>query len=108
MPEYLSPGVYVEEFESGPRPMSGVSTSIPGFLGLTERGPTKGLPQLVTGMADFNRKYGSYLPRKQKDDIDYRFLPYAVEQFFVNGVSSCYFMRIGVNGALSSKIILFD
>ncbi len=40
MPEYLSPGVYIEEFEIGAKPMEGVSTSTAGFLGETERGPT--------------------------------------------------------------------
>lgn len=30
MPEYLSPGVYVEEFESGSKPMEGVGTSTAG------------------------------------------------------------------------------
>ena len=37
MPEYLSPGVYVEEFESGSRPMEGVSTSTAGFVGVAEK-----------------------------------------------------------------------
>ena len=34
MAEYLSPGVYVEEFESGGKPMEGVGTSTAGFIGL--------------------------------------------------------------------------
>ena len=46
MPEYLAPGVYVEEFEIGSKPIEGVSTSTLGFLGETERGPTE--PKLVT------------------------------------------------------------
>ena len=40
MAEYLSPGVYVEEFESGMRPMEGVSTSTAGFIGMAEKGKT--------------------------------------------------------------------
>ena len=39
MPEYLSPGVYVEEFESGSKPMEGVGTSTAGFIGLSVKGP---------------------------------------------------------------------
>ena len=39
MAEYLSPGVYVEEFDSGSKPMEGVGTSTAGFIGLAERGP---------------------------------------------------------------------
>ena len=62
MPEYLSPGVYVEEFDSGPTPMQGVSTSVVGFIGLAEKGPVIGNPVLITSVADFSRKFGGYLP----------------------------------------------
>ena len=33
MPEYLAPGVYVEEIERGPKPIEGVATSTAAFLG---------------------------------------------------------------------------
>lgn len=92
MPEYLSPGVYVEEFESGPRPMEGVSTSTAGFIGLAEKGSVKGLPELVTNFADFQRKFGGYL--SQNEFGDYRYLAYAVEHFFINGGGRCYVMRV--------------
>ena len=39
MPEYLHPGVYIEEIERGPRPIEGVPTSTAAFLGEAERGP---------------------------------------------------------------------
>jgi len=35
MPEYLSPGVYVEEIEIGAKPIEGVSTSTAAFIGRT-------------------------------------------------------------------------
>ena len=35
---YLSPGVYVEEVESGARPIEGVGTSIAAFIGLAPGG----------------------------------------------------------------------
>ena len=90
MAEYLSPGVYVEEFESGGKPMEGVSTSTAGFIGLAERGPVEGLPQLVTSFADFKRKYGSYLSENEYGE--YRFLAYAVEHFFINVVLAVLFL----------------
>jgi hypothetical protein len=65
MAEYLSPGVYVEEFESGSRPMEGVSTSTAGFIGLAVKGADTGIPQLVTNFGDFRRKYGGYLPETE-------------------------------------------
>lgn len=69
MAEYLSPGVYVEEFDSGSKPMEGVGTSTAGFIGLAERGPVEGLPQLVTNFSDFKRKYGGIYPRMNLANI---------------------------------------
>lgn len=97
MAEYLSPGVYVEEFESGGKPMEGVSTSTAGFIGLAERGPVEGVPQLVTNFADFKRTYGGYL--SESEFGDYRFLAYAVEHFFINGGSRCFVARVAPSDA---------
>ncbi|MBL9135551.1 MAG: phage tail sheath subtilisin-like domain-containing protein [Verrucomicrobiales bacterium] len=58
MPEYLSPGVYVEEIELGGKPIEGVSTSTAGFLGETERGPIAF--KLITGFAQYQRLYGGH------------------------------------------------
>ena len=63
MPEYLSPGVYVEEVPSGNKPIEGVSTSTAGIVGVTERGPVNE-PTLVTSYADFTRKFGGYLDHR--------------------------------------------
>lgn len=97
MAEYLSPGVYVEEFDSGSKPMEGVGTSTAGFIGLAQRGPVVGTPQLVTNFADFMRKYGGYL--SENEFGEYRFLAYAVEHFFVNGGSRCFVMRVAPEDA---------
>ena len=61
MAEYLSPGVYLEEFDSGPVPMAGVGTSTVGFVGVAEKGPVIGSPVLVTSPSDFTKKFGGYL-----------------------------------------------
>ena len=50
MAEYLSPGVYVEEYDNSPRGIEGVGTSTAGFVGLAEKGPIEGAPLLVTSM----------------------------------------------------------
>ena len=71
--------------------MQGVSTSTAGFVGLAERGPVVGQPQLVTSFADYRRMYGGYLSEAACGTA--RFLPYAVEQFFLNGGSRAYIMR---------------
>ncbi len=97
MAEYLSPGVYVEEFDSGANPMEGVGTSTAGFVGLAERGPIEGVPQLITNIADFRRTYGGYL--SENEFGNYRFLSYAVESFFVNGGARCFVMRVAPSDA---------
>ncbi len=87
----------MEEFDSGGKPMEGVGTSTAGFIGLAERGPVEGVPQLVTNFADFKRKYGGYLSENEYGE--YRFLAYAVEHFFVNGGSRCFVSRVAPQDA---------
>jgi hypothetical protein len=56
MPEYLTPGVYIEEVNTGNKPIEGVSTSTVGFLGIAERGP--GTAALITSYTDYARAFG--------------------------------------------------
>jgi hypothetical protein len=79
MPEYLAPGVYVEEISTGPRPIEGVSTSTTGFAGQTERGP--GTPKLVTSWQKFVGWYGTYVDRDPS--LRNIYLPYAVRGFLI-------------------------
>jgi phage tail sheath protein FI len=85
MPEYMTPGVYVEEIERGPRPIEGVPTSIAAFLGETERGPIR--PRLVTSYNDFKRHFGGIFRRGY-------YMPYAVNGFFENGGRRLYVCRL--------------
>ncbi len=101
MAEYLSPGVYVEEFDSAGQPLAGVSTSTAGFIGIAERGPVEGLPVLVTGMNDFKRNFGGYLSENQFGP--YRYLAYAVEHYFMNGGSRAYITRVAPSDAATAS-----
>ena len=101
MAEYLSPGVYVEELPAGSAPMEGVSTSTAGFVGLAQKGPAVGVPQLVTSPADFKRMYGGYLSENEYGE--YRFLAYAVDQFFMNGGSRAFIVRVVPSDAQCAK-----
>ncbi len=103
MAEYLSPGVYVEEFDSGPTPMQGVSTSTVGFIGLAEKGPVIGSPLFVTSVSDFNRKFGGYLQTAEFGE--YRFLAHAVSHFFGNGGAKAFVMRVAPSDALPAKFV---
>lgn len=100
MAEYLSPGVYVEEFDSGPVPMAGVGTSTAGFVGLAEKGPVIGAPVLVTSPSDFTKKFGGYLSASEFGE--YRYLAYAVNHFFINGGSKVFVMRVAPSDAVAA------
>src|SRR5438309_1593155 len=93
MPEYLSPGVYVEEI-TGAQPIEGVSTSTTGFVGVTQKGPLDGLaPVLVTSYPEFERTFGGYFtPGFTGAGFD--FLPHAVAGFFNNGGKRLYIKRV--------------
>ena len=84
MPEYLAPGVYIEEIDIGPKPIEGVSTSTAGFLGPTERGQVD--PTLVTSFEEFKRKFGWFISES--------YLAYGIDGFFRNGGKRCYVCRI--------------
>jgi phage tail sheath protein FI len=108
MPDYLTPGVYVEEVELGPPPITGVSTSIAGFVGVTQMGPTTGQPTLVTSYADFERVFGGFLPESADPGDTSTFLAYAVQGFFANGGEILYVSRVVGAGATQSAVTLQD
>jgi uncharacterized protein len=91
MPEYLAPGVYVEEVDTGSKPIEGVSTSTAGIACVTERGPVN-VPLMVTSYGDYRRWFGD---RLNKNDFgEHRFGPHAVEGFFVNGGKRLFVTRV--------------
>jgi hypothetical protein len=96
MPEYLAPAVYVEEVDTGSKPIEGVSTSTAGMIGVTERGPV-GVPILVTSFGEYQRWFGQML----SPDLygDHRFLPHSVEGFFTNGGKRVFVTRVLAAGA---------
>lgn len=114
MSEYLSPGVYVEEIDAGPKPIEGVSTSTAGAVGVTAKGPTSGKPQLVTSFADFVRTYGGFLPEPDNASVNQWALnpaeggrwwqfPLAVKGFFDNGGQRLYVKRVFSSSAKASS-----
>ena len=86
MPSYLSPGVYVEEIESGSRPIEGVGTSVAAFIGFARKGPLHE-PTPVTNWTQFKNVFGDF--------AEGAYLPGAVYGFFANGGGICYVVRIG-------------
>jgi phage tail sheath protein FI len=108
MPEYLAPGVFIEEVPPRLRAIEGVSTSTAGFVGAAGRGPRPGFdpftrpfaggfevtldptPVFVSSFAQFTRVFGP--PPESPDDRG--FLAYAVQGFFANGGKRCFVARV--------------
>ena len=71
MPEYLAPGVYVEETSFRSKSIEGVGTSTTGFAGPTRKGPVGGTPEILTSFGDFERIYGGQDTLGFADPINY-------------------------------------
>ncbi len=80
-PQYLSPGVYVEEVERGARPIEGVGTAVAAFVGFAEKGPVN-QPTFIANWTQFVSTFGGFV----RDG----FLAHAVYGYFHNGGGSCY------------------
>src|SRR6188472_2005730 len=76
MPTYLSPGVYVEEVDSGSRPIEGVGTAVAAFVGLAEDGPFNA-PTLVPNWTEYVRNFGGF--------VEGSYLAQSVYAYFQNG-----------------------
>ena len=94
MPNYLSPGVYVEEVEAGSRPIEGVGTAVAAFVGFSEAGPFN-QPTLVSNWSQFTSTFGDF--------IEGAYLAHAVYGYFANGGGTAYIVRVGQDGANSSR-----
>lgn len=89
------PGVYVEEISSGVRPVAGVATSTAAFIGTFRKGLLDEAVRLLSA-SDFEREYGG-LDRSSEAS-------YAVQQFFLNGGTEAWVVRIGQPGPVAGPI----
>jgi uncharacterized protein len=130
MPQYLSPGVYVEEVPSAVRPIAGVGTSTAGFIGVVpdaltiprpnrDFDPTQpvaaGNQPFVT--ETFNVPVGPAEARlcttfadfvrffgDFSTDAGHRNLAHAVYGFFNGGGSRCYVTRVAAAGDTATAL----
>ena len=101
MPEYLTPGVYVENTNIGPKPIQRVSTNTAGFVGMAEKGDElNDKPALITSWLEFVSKFGRYTMAQP-------YLAPAVYGFFENGGTRCYVIKVK-NGATDDDYIGVD
>lgn len=90
MPEYLSPGVYVEEVDTGSKPIEGVGTAMAAFVGYAPAGEFN-KPQLITNWSQFCEAYGDITGSPW---LKGGYLAHAVYGYFNNGGTRCYVVRV--------------
>ncbi len=117
MPEYTTPGVYVEEVSKLPPSVKTADTAIPVFIGYTEKAKAdaKSLrfqPHKISSMMDYERHFGEPYPEqtilvtidksganptvaaKVEGPSAYA-MHYSLQAFFANGGRSCYIVSVG-------------
>jgi phage tail sheath protein FI len=101
MPEYLAPGVYVEETSFRSKSIEGVSTTTTGFVGPARYGPVTEAADVITSLGEFERTYagGGQLAfrdpasgESQGDSDNY--LWHAARAFFFEGGRRLYIARV--------------
>jgi uncharacterized protein len=103
MPEYLAPGVFVEETSFRAKSIEGVSTTTTGFVGPTRFGPVDLDPEIITSLADFEAIYGGREPLRFTLVEDgsstpmgpmHNYMWHAVRAFFEEGGKRLYVARV--------------
>jgi phage tail sheath protein FI len=99
MPEYLAPGVYVEETSYRAKTIEGVSTTTTGFIGPTGFGPVTLDPDIIVSIGQFERVYGSGDQLTFGTDgggelVMDNFMWHAARAFFTEGGKRLYVSRV--------------
>ncbi len=87
-PEYLSPGVYIEEIDRGTKPIEGAGTACAAFIGFTEKvpedeqGQADYRPRFIPNWTEYVNNFGGFLKGG--------YLAPAVYGYFQNGGGRCY------------------
>jgi Bacteriophage tail sheath protein len=95
LPEYQSPGVYVEETSFRGKSIEGVDTSTTGFVGPTRYGPVGQSNDILTSLGEFERIYGDKSSLAFADQPDRpNYLWHAVRGFFDEGGQRLHISRV--------------
>jgi uncharacterized protein len=93
------PGVYIEELPSGVHTITGVATSITAFVGFTPTGPVNKAVR-ISNFGGFERTFGGLYRESE--------ISYAVQQFFLNGGSDAYVVRVARNATAASVDLAYS
>jgi phage tail sheath protein FI len=95
MPEYLAPGVYIEETSFRAKSIEGVSTTTTGFIGPTRYGPLDLEPDVITSLGEFERVYGDRVQLQFSDTgALHNYMWHAARAFFEEGGKRLYIARV--------------
>jgi phage tail sheath protein FI len=98
MPNYYTPGVYVEEIPSGARPIQAVGTSTAAFLGAApDPESAKGEPTAINNWSQFVR---TFAPKGGPGTP----LTHAVFGFYQNGGGRCYVVNTGKDLSVAKAV----
>lgn len=120
MPEYKTPGVYIEEIPHLPPSIASVETAIPAFIGYTQKQPTETepgspipKPVKISSIFEYDLYYGT---TAMETDIKVSInlanssnpitvtktinkplylMYYSLQMFFANGGGDCYIVSVG-------------
>ncbi|WP_104181700.1 phage tail sheath C-terminal domain-containing protein [Arthrobacter sp. B0490] len=91
------PGLYLLEVPSGLHPIAGASTSNTAFIDIFRQGPV-GVATRISSLEDFQRTFGDLDPS----------IPgtIAVSQFFLNGGTTAWIVRVTTQEAVASNYLI--
>lgn len=125
MPDYTTPGVYIEEVSNFPPSIPAFETALPAFIGYTEKAGTQDsplalIPTIVTSLLEYEALFGAgaastvtlWLNAAQhitNTTVDQPFYLYdSVRLFFANGGSQCMIVSVGdYSTAVSSENLAY-
>lgn len=131
MPDYNTPGVYIEEMNAFPNSVVAVETAVPVFIGYTQKAERNGksllrVPTRISSLVEFHQLFGGAFAA-QFDILDdaggnrvingqskkiYRtannelYFYSAIKFFYLNGGSNCYILPVGTYETIKKEGIL--
>lgn len=121
MPDYTTPGVFIEEIPRLPPSIVSVATAVPAFIGFTEKAMMKEpgdlllKPHRIASLLQYEQYFGAALPEvsievsfdhsnPSKTNVQAKVNPavaskwmmyYSLQLFFANGGGACYIVSVG-------------
>lgn len=104
LPNYSTPGVYVQEVSGGTRPIEAVGTSTAGFVGTAPASKTANVQlaaanlkaTVIHNWTQFKDNFFTKPTAENAADDEWTYLAHAVYGFFLNGGRRCWVVDMGV------------